>query len=242
MRFQGQSALVTGAARGIGLATAKRLLDEGAEVLAVDVLPVPEPRAKSLEMDLASDDGPRCVAEEARRLFAGVDILVNNAGVGGSRTLDLTDDETLDRILDTDLRAVLRLTRECLPLLRKPGGRVVNVASVFGEVGYPGTAAYAVAKVGVSQFTRQLVADYAPQGLRINAVAPGIIRTEMTASRLDSDADFRHTMVDATPARRCGLPEDVAAVVTFLASDDAAYVNGEVIAVDGGWPATRPGA
>jgi NAD(P)-dependent dehydrogenase (short-subunit alcohol dehydrogenase family) len=242
MRFQGQSALVTGAARGIGLATAKRLLDEGAEVLAVDVLPVPEPRAKSLEMDLASDEGPRCVAEEARRLFVGVDILVNNAGVGGSRTLGLTDDERLDRILDTDLRAVLRLTRECLPLLRKPGGRVVNVASVFGEVGYPGTAAYAVAKAGVSQFTRQLVADYAPQGLRINAVAPGIIRTEMTASRLDSDADFRRTMVDATPARRGGLPEDVAAVVAFLASDDSAYVNGQVIAVDGGWLATRPGA
>ena len=242
MRFEGQSALVTGAARGIGLATAKRFLDEGAEVLAVDVLPVPEARAKTLAIDLASERGPRCVAQEARRLFERVDILVNNAGVGGSRALHLTDDERLDRILDIDLRVVLRLTRECLPLLRKPGGRIVNVASVFGEVGYPGTAAYAVAKAGVSQFTRQLVADYAPQGLRINAVAPGIIRTEMTAKRLDGDADFRRAMVDAAPARRWGLPEDVAGVVAFLASEDSAYVNGQVIAVDGGWLATRPGA
>jgi NAD(P)-dependent dehydrogenase (short-subunit alcohol dehydrogenase family) len=242
MRFSGQTALVTGAARGIGRATMQRLLNEGAEVLAVDLAEIDDARAKTLRVDLAEEDAPFRVAEETRRLFLRLDILVNNAGIGGSRALDRTDDETLDRILAIDLRAVLRLTRECLPLLARPGGRIVSVASVFGEVGYPGTAAYAVAKAGVAQFTRQLVADYAPQGLRINAVAPGIIRTDMTSTRLDSDADFRRAMVTATPARRWGSPEEVAAVIAFLASDDAAYVNGQVVAVDGGWLAARPGA
>ena len=240
MRFSGQTALVTGAASGIGRATARRLLDEGAEVLAVDLVEIEDPRSMALKIDLAEESAPARVAAEVGRRFARLDILVNNAGVGGSRALDLTDDERLDRILAINLRAVLRLTRECLPRLSRPGGRIVNVASVFGEVGYPGTAAYAVAKAGVAQFTRQLVADYAAQGLRINAVAPGIIRTGMTASRLDNDADFRRAMVEATPARRWGSPEEVAAVIAFLASDDAAYVNGQVVAVDGGWLAARP--
>jgi NAD(P)-dependent dehydrogenase (short-subunit alcohol dehydrogenase family) len=236
MRFKDRSVIVTGASRGIGRATAQRFIAEGARVLAVDLdtdgadaLP-----CRKLAIDLTRDEAPAAVVAAARELGGGIDCLVNNAGIGGSKTLSLSDDALLDRIIGTNLRAVLRLTRDVLPHLRD-GGAIVNVASVFGEVGFPGTTAYAVAKAGISQFTRQLVADVSSRGIRVNAVAPGIIHTAMTAHRLETDEPFRKAMVEATPLNSIGTPAQVASVIAFLCSEDAAYVTGQVIAVDGGW-------
>ncbi len=236
MRFKDKTVIVTGAGRGIGQATVERFAGEGATVLAVDLdtsgvagLPV-----RRLDVDLAADDGPAAVVAAARELGKPLDFLVNNAGIGGSKALSLSDDALLDRILGTNLRAVLRLTRDVLPAL-SDGGAIVNVASVFGEVGFPGTTAYAVAKAGVSQLTRQLVADLSRRAIRVNAVAPGIIRTAMTSQRLDNDEAFNRAMVAATPLNSIGQPSQVASVIAFLCSEDASYVTGQVIAVDGGW-------
>lgn len=239
MRLQGRTAVITGANRGIGRATVERFLAEGAQVLAVDLdlqeighLPV-----HRLAVDLASNDGPARVAAEAR-LLGPVHCLVNNAGIGAARSLADSSDELIDRVLGTNLRAVLRLTRDMLALLSADAS-IVNVGSAFGETGYPTSTAYAVTKAGISQMTRQLVADLSSGGVRINAVAPGVIRTAMTAARIDGDEAYRKAMIGATPLGRVGTPEQVASVIAFLCTDEAAYVNGQVIAVDGGWLASR---
>ncbi|RAR48264.1 NAD(P)-dependent dehydrogenase (short-subunit alcohol dehydrogenase family) [Paraburkholderia unamae] len=233
-------ALVTGGNQGIGLATVKRLLGSGVQVLAVDLaddnlLDFPVHR---LVLDLAASDAPARIVDAITTLGSGLDILVNNAGVGGSKRLADSDDALIDRIVDINLRAVLRLTRDCLPLMNS-GAAIVNVASVFGEVGFPGSTAYAVTKAGISQFTRQLASEISGKGIRVNAVAPGLIRTPMTEARLERDASYRDAMLGATPLRRVGLPEDVASVIGFLVGEDASFVNGQVIAVDGGWLTCR---
>lgn len=246
MRFANQTAVVTGAGRGIGQATVARLLAEGARVLAVDQAfatsdAAPDASADErlcrLQLDLTRDEAPQRVREALAGLGGQAHLLVNNAGVGGSRPLAVSDDELIDRMLAVNLRAVLRLTRELLPCLHD-GGSIVNVGSVFGETGYPGTTPYAVTKAGISQFTRQLVCDLSSRGIRVNAVAPGVIRTPMTEQHL-TRASYRQAMVHATPLQRVGTAEEVAAVIAFLASAEASYVSGQVIAVDGGWLACR---
>lgn len=252
-RFAGQAAIVTGAARGIGAATAARLAQEGAAVLLVDreeevVARAASLGAAALRLDLTEPDAGDRVVAETRARFGRLDILVNNAGISGSRPLADCDDALLDRIIGTNLTAVLKMTRAALPHLTRPGGRIVNVASVFGIAGYPGSTPYAVAKAGVAQLTRQLAADLAPEGILVNAVAPGLIETAMTRDRLSHDADYRNAILHPTPQRRAGQPEEVAAAIAFLASADASFISGEVIAVDGGWltgrhpPRIRPGS
>jgi NAD(P)-dependent dehydrogenase (short-subunit alcohol dehydrogenase family) len=134
---------------------------------------------------------------------------------------------------------VFRMSRDAVARMRGRGGAIVNIASIFGMTGFPGTASYAAAKAGVIGITMQMAADYGPEGIRVNAISPGLIETGMTRERIASNAWFRSLMLDMTPLGRAGKPEDIAAAVAFLGSADAAFITGQVLTVDGGWLATR---
>lgn len=240
-RFQGKSAVVSGAGNGIGLATASRLWAEGAQVLSVDrnadyLAEVMEPK---LEVDLARDEGPARVVGAARQAFGTIDILVNNAGVAGPKALADSDDALIDHVMGINIRAVMRLTRDMLPVMTKPGGAIVNVCSVFGEVGFPSTAAYAASKGALSQLTRQLASDLSAKGIRVNGVAPGVINTPIVAQRIATDAWYRRAMIETTPIQRVGTAEDVAGGILFLCSADAEFITGHILNIDGGWLAAR---
>lgn len=243
-RFEGKSIILTGAATGIGAATARYLAREGARLMLIDRSEaVKEVAAEvggfAFVCDLASDLAPTDIADEARSLFDGVDVLVNNAGVGGARPLSETSDEFLDNILNINLRSTIRLIREIEPILRRPGGVIINTGSTLGLAGTPNMVAYGVSKGGIAQLTRQLAAELGPAGIRVNAVAPGVIETRLNTDRIHHDEYYQCSFISAAPTRTYGQPEDIAAAVAFLASDEARFISGQILAVDGGWLEAR---
>ena len=240
-RFKNRVALLTAAGSGIGAATARRLADEGATVVVTDVdeehgrrvteeLVASGAAAEFVELDATS--GPawaECVALVLEK-HERIDVLHLNAGRNIATSLQDISDELWDRQLDLALRSVMLGTRACLPALRAAGGSVVATTSVHAHRGMATFPAYAAAKGGVESLFRQLAVDYGPQ-VRFNVVAPGAIVTQLWA---DIGADTRAEVVARTPMARLGRPEDVAAAVAFLASDDASFITGATLIVDGG--------
>ncbi|MGA9635566.1 MAG: 3-oxoacyl-[acyl-carrier-protein] reductase [Solirubrobacterales bacterium] len=246
------SALVTGASRGIGAATAKALAAEGWSVAVnysrdrdgadANAGSIEEAGGTALSVgadvaDPAAADG--MLSEVAERL-GPVLVLVNNAGITADNLSMRLSDEDWSRVIDVNLTAAFRLTREAIgPMMRRRFGRVINVSSVVGLRANPGQANYAASKAGLIAFTRTVATEVARRGVTVNAVAPGLIETHLTREFTSDGKDSNGSagLLDAIPARRTGSPEEVAACIRFLASDEASYVTGAVLPVDGGMSA-----
>jgi 3-oxoacyl-[acyl-carrier protein] reductase len=242
-RPDGAVALVTGASKGIGAAIAKALAADGWHVAVnyrsddaganaiVAAIEAAGGRAVALHADIANGAPDALFAQAEEALGGPVLALVNNAGVRADNLAIQIDDADWDTVLNTNLSAAFRLTKRSLkPMLRARYGRIVNVASVVGPRANAGQANYAAAKAGLIGLTKTVSHEVARRGITVNAVAPGFIETDMTRDMLED-------VIKAIPARRAGQPEEVAAAVRFLASDDAAYVTGTTLFVDGGMSA-----
>jgi 3-oxoacyl-[acyl-carrier protein] reductase len=233
-------ALVTGAAGGIGAAIATGLAadgwpvgvsyrsdSEGAERVAAEIAEAGG-TATTLAGDLCAEGAADALFEQLEERFSPVLVLVNNAGMRADGLSPQLADEQWDRVLDTNLSAAFRTTRRALrPMLKARFGRIVNVASVVGLRANAGQANYAASKAGLIGFTKTVAVEVARRGVTVNAVAPGFVETKLTEG-------VGNGLVDAIPARRVGTPEEIAACVRFLASEEASYVTGTTLTVDGG--------
>lgn len=239
-----QVAIVTGASSGIGFGCATTLAGQGISVLGTGrdpdrlaELEQSSDRIATLAVDLTDDDAPERIVSAALQRWGRIDFLVNNAGIGSPKPLHETDDETLDRFLGIMLRAPFRLAREVIVHMQ-PGSAIINITSTFAVVGGLRGGAYSAAKGGLTALTTHIACQYGAQGIRCNAVAPGVTLTPMVASRLE-DERFRKINTEMTPHQRLGRVEDIASTVAFLCSEGGSFINGQTIVVDGGWSTTK---
>ncbi|MCW5690914.1 MAG: SDR family oxidoreductase [Pseudolabrys sp.] len=237
-------AIVTGAARGIGRATALRLCAGGWTIAAIDQSPMAdlseaERGLHEFRCDLTDSAAMKNVVAQTLERFDRIDLLVNNAGISGAKPVHETDDENLARIMEVNFAVPFRLSREVLQVMQ-PGSSIINVASVVNFRATPSTSTYTASKAALAGLTRQMASEYGPRGIRCNAVAPGLVETNLTSDKLRNDPKFRRIWVDGTPWHRLGRPEDIAAAIAFLASPDAEFINGHTLVIDGGWSVAAP--
>lgn len=244
MILAGKNALVTGASRGIGRAIALELAQHGANV-AVNYAGSEE-KAQSVvndieklgrtsfkvQADVANESDVKTMVKQTIDTFGSLDILINNAGITSDNLLMRMKEEEFDQVINTNLKGVfLCMKAVTRSMMRQRSGKIVNVASIVGVSGNPGQANYVAAKAGVIGMTKSIAQELASRNILVNAVAPGFISTDMTDALSDEQ---REQMLSMIPLARLGEPEDVAKVVRFLASDDASYLTGQTIHVDGG--------
>ncbi len=241
--LDGRVALVTGASQGIGRAIALELAAAGATVVVAarneaklaEVKAAIEGaggKAESFALDVSSEDSIKTTAKEIVAKLGAVHILVNNAGVTRDGLVLRMKSADWDEVLNTNLKGAFLLTQALLqPMMKARWGRVVNITSVVGELGQAGQANYAASKAGLIGLTKSLAREFASRGITVNAVAPGFIETDMTHVLTD---DQKNAMLGAVPLARAGTVADIAAAVRFLASDDASYITGHTLDVNGG--------
>lgn len=245
--MQGKVAVVTGAAGGIGEAIVRALGAKGVRVLgtgrnAGKLQALKDALAGTVDFDFiaidaTADEAPRAIVDGAVEKFGRLDLLVNNAGSFNFGPVDQTTDAMLDEVLGISLRAPFRLCREALKAMDE-GGSILFIGSTWGLYGTPGGGAYSTVKAGQIGLMQTMAAEYGPRGIRSNYIAPTVVRTEMTTTFWDLDF-FRRTNHELTPLQRDCSSADIGNMVAFLASDEAGFVNGQTIAVDGGISTTR---
>lgn len=242
MKLANKTALVTGASQGIGLACAQRLVREGARVMLADVRPEGAAAATALGdaarffcADVSQKSDVDALFAATIEAFGRIDILVNNAGVTHAADfLDLTE-EDFDRVLRINLKSMFLCSQAAArDMVKRNSGCIINMSSVNAELVIPNQVPYVVSKGGVNQLTRVAAISLAQHGIRVNAIGPGTILTDLARQAVLGSPEARHTILSRTPLGRCGEPEEVAAIAAFLASDDASYITGQTLYADGG--------
>jgi 3-oxoacyl-[acyl-carrier protein] reductase len=243
-RLENQVAVITGAGRGIGHAIAVRLASEGARVASVsrteanaqrtaaEINALRADSAKAYSVDVADHAGVQTIGAQILEDFGRVDILVNNAGVTRDGLSMRMPVEDWDTVLNTNLRGAFNFVQALMrPMIKQRSGRIINISSVIGLIGNAGQANYAASKAGLIGLTKSLARELASRGITVNAIAPGLIETDMTGVLSD---EIRQSILQKIPLGKLGQPDDIAAAVAYLASAEARYITGQVLAVDGG--------
>lgn len=244
MRLDGKVAIVTGAARGIGLAAARRLAQDGASVVLADLNESEARReaealtgegctAMAVQADVADRASAEAIIRSAEEEFGRLDILVNNAGIAGrAAPLEEVTDDDWETMMAVDLRSVFLCCRAAVPGMKARGyGRIVNVASIAGKEGNPNMTPYSTAKAGVIGFTKALAKEVGSYGILVNAISPAVIETPILQQLTQAQVDY---MVQRIPLGRTGKPEEVAALIAWLASDEASFTTGQCVDISGG--------
>jgi 3-oxoacyl-[acyl-carrier protein] reductase len=244
MNFENKTAVVTGGSRGIGLAIAKKLAENGANIAILYVGDESEginakeellkygTKVEQYFCDVSNFEKSKEVVDKVIEDFGGIDFLINNAGITRDKLVLNMDEKDFDAVINVNLKGTFNMVKHTYKhFMKKRYGRIVSTASIVGLNGNAGQANYAASKAGIIALTKSVAKELAGRGVTANAVAPGYIGTDMTNVLSDKVKDAMKAQI---PAKRIGIPEDVANVVAFLCSDDAAYVTGEVIRVDGG--------
>ena len=243
MNIEGKIAVVTGAGQGIGRSISLFLATHGAAVVAADIkqeladnvaaeIAARNQPSLPCTVNVASLQGCEDLMKTAVDRFGRIDILVNNAGITRDMVLLRMSEQQWDDVITVNLKGAFNCTKAALRyMFRQKSGRIINIASVTGAMGNPGQANYSASKAGVMGFTKAVAREYADRGITVNAVAPGFIETAMTDAIPEKDRDV---LISQIPSKRLGTPDDVAALVCFLASDHAGYITGQVIHINGG--------
>lgn len=245
MRLQGKTAVITGGGTGIGRGIAIQFAKEGANVIVSGrrLEPLEETvkasnigdKAKAIVCDVSNFQEVQQLIDASVQAFGSMDIVVNNAGVYIPHDAQSMTEEEWNTVMSIDLKGVWNTAKAALPhMLQKGNGKIINVASIAGLIGFEQSAAYCAAKGAVINLTREMALDYAPKNIHVNAIAPGIIVTDMTKSML-ADETMKKSFLEKTPVGRVGTPEDIAYAAVYLASTESDFVVGQTFVVDGGW-------
>ena len=242
--LDGRVAIVTGSASGLGKAIARALAAAGAEIFGFDRAAEANRRVAeaidgtAITLDVTSTEAVEDAISDVMNRTGRIDILVNSAGIGGRGAAVTYPDDLLERVIDTNIKGSFYMCRSVGRRMIEAGkGSIINIASIGGLVGFPGSVGYQTTKGGVVQMTRTLAVEWAAAGVRVNAVAPGHIATELVRRQWETEPELKEYFLSRTPMDRLGTPDDVAGPVVFLAGDAAGMVTGQIITVDGGYTA-----